>query len=133
MYEAYEELAVRWDLFGNLKTREELITWLLREVEKQAKGDAPDFLKQVSRYEPQLRTVEEVRFGFDIVSAQVLEGELVLQLESPDSARTWRELLATAVGSNSGFQISGVVQDRSVIFQIHTDRLAEMRSEMIPN
>ena len=133
MYEAYEELAAKWDLFGNLETGEKLITWLLSVVEKQARGDAPDFLNQVSRYEPQLRTIEKLRFGFDIVSAQVLEGELVLQLDSPDSARTWRELLATAVGSSSGFQISGVLQDRSVIFQIRTDRLAEMLSDMFPN
>ena len=133
MYEAYEELAARWDLFGNLEMREELMNWLLSVVEKQARGDAPDFLKQVSRYEPQLRTIEKVRFGFDIVSDRVLEGELVLQLDSPDSARTWRELLATAVGSSSGLQIRGVLQDRSVIFQIRTDRLTEMLSDMFPN
>ena len=133
MYEAYEELAAKWDLFGNLEMPEELMNWLLSVVEKQARGDAPDFLKQVSRYEPQLRTIEKVRFGFDIVSDRVLEGELVLQLDSPDSARTWRELLATAVGSSSGLQIKGVLQDRSVIFQIRTDRLNEMLSEMFPN
>ena len=133
MYEAYEELAVRWDLFGNLETRPELITWLLTQVEKQARGDASDLLKQAARYEPQLRMIEKVRFGFDIVSDQVLEGELVLQLDHPDSARTWREMLVTGVGSSSMFQISGVVQDRSVIFKIHTDRLAEMLPDVSPN
>ena len=125
MYKAYEELAVRWDLFGNLEGSEELITWLLSVVEKQAKGDAPEFLERVARYEPQLRLIERARFGFHIVSDQVLEGELALQLDSTESARTWSELLAAAGGSSSDFQISSVQEDRSVVFQIRTDRLAE--------
>ena len=57
----------------------------------------------------------------------------MLQLDHPDSARTWREMLVTGVGSSSMFQISGVVQDRSVIFKIHTDRLAEMLPDVSPN
>ncbi len=133
MYEAYEDLSVRWDLFGNLKTPEELITWILRGAEQLARDDAPDFLKQVPLWEPQLRTIKKIRFGFDIVSDQVLEGELVLQLDNPDSARTWREMLVTATESSSLFQISVVQHDRSVIFEIHTDRLAETLSEVFPN
>ena len=133
MYQAYEELAVRWDLFGNLEGREELITWLLSMAETRARGDAPDFLGQVSRYEPQLRMIERARFGFDIVSDQVLEGELALQLDSTESARTWSELLAAAGGSSSGFEISGAQEDRSAVFQIRTDHLADMLAEMIPN
>ena len=133
MYKAYEELAVRWDLFGNLEGREELITWLLSVAEKQSHGDAPDFLGQVSRYEPQLRMIERARFGFDIVSDQVLEGELTLQLDSAKSARTWSDLLAAAGGSSSGFEISSVQEGRSAIFEIRTDRLADMVRDLFPN
>ena len=133
MYKAYEELAVRWDLFGNLEGREELITWLLSVAEKQSHGDAPDFLGQVSRYEPQLRMIERARFGFDIVSDQVLEGELTLQLDSAESARTWSDLLAAAGGSSAGFEISSVQEGRSAIFEIRTDRLADMVRDLFPN
>ncbi len=133
MYKAYEELAVRWDLFGNLEGHQELLTWLLNVVEKQAHGDAPDFLGQLSGYEEQLRMIERARFGFDIVSDQVLEGELALQLDSAESARTWRALLATAGDSSSRFEISSVLEDRSVVFQIRTDRLAEMLRDIFSN
>ena len=133
MYKPYEELAVRWDLFGNLEVHEELITWLLSVTEKRAQGDAPDFLGQVSRYEPQLRMIERARFGFDIVSGQVLEGELTLQLDSAESARTWSELLATAGGTSSDFEISSAQEGRSAVFQIRTDHLAEMVRDLFPN
>lgn len=78
----------RWNLYGTVDNRDDLLTWLIeRSPDSWWKGGRPENLESA------LEKVESMDFGLDVTSDGSLEGFINARLDTPEHASELRTLI----------------------------------------